>query len=226
MAASWYTITCVSEASSNTIKFVSIKAQIELYIFVCLCIYMYTCVYCMYVLDNGPARVNLLKIHLLYIGPLLCYRIVYNPKTLLSRTSTYFNLGTPGENMSWWHDDFSRLNIDWIPLRPLWINIYNLSCKAHFFPRKQKRHFTFYYPTTYNVACACLFSLQNSLNTSWHRFSKMLDAYLRKFGPHQHDSMTQLLHIHGANLQFHQEAIWVKSLCSRSFCASTLFTLN
>lgn len=185
---------------------------------------MYTCVYCMYVLDNGPARVNLLKIHLLYIGPVFCYRIVYNPKTLLSRTSTCFNLGTPGEDLSWWHDDFGRLNIEWIPLRLLWINIYNLSCSFSPLPvhsytivcSKQKRRFTFYYTTTYNVACACLFSLQNSLNTSWYRFSKMLEAYLRNSGPHQHDSMTQLLHIHEANLQFHQ-AIWVKSfLHSRS----------
>lgn len=41
---------CVSEASSNTIKFVSIKVQIELYIFACLCIYIciLVCIACMY----------------------------------------------------------------------------------------------------------------------------------------------------------------------------------
>ncbi len=52
------------------------------------------------------------------------------------------------------------------------------------------------------------FCLQNCLNSSWHRFNKVLEAFLRDFGPYWHDSITQLLqicrlHIHDANLPFH-----------------------
>ncbi len=76
------------------------------------------------------------------------------------------------------------------------------------------------------------FCLQNCLNSSWHRFNKMLETFLRDFGPYWHDSIMQLLyicwlHIHDANLPFHHipkvlywieiwwlwrtvEAIWVK----------------
>ncbi len=49
------------------------------------------------------------------------------------------------------------------------------------------------------------FCLQNCLNSSWHRFNKVLETFLRDFGPYWHDSITQLLqiyrlHIHDANL--------------------------
>ncbi len=72
------------------------------------------------------------------------------------------------------------------------------------------------------------FCLQNGLNSSWHRFNKLLETFLRYFGPYWHDSITQLLqvcrlHIHDVNLPFHHipkllywieiwwlEAIWVK----------------
>ncbi len=45
----------------------------------------------------------------------------------------------------------------------------------------------------------------NCLNFSWHRFNKVLETFLRDFGPYWHDSITQLLqiyrlHIHDANL--------------------------
>ncbi len=51
------------------------------------------------------------------------------------------------------------------------------------------------------------FCLQNCL-TLWHRINKVLETYLRYFGPYWHDSITQLLHIcplhiHDANLLFH-----------------------
>ncbi len=39
------------------------------------------------------------------------------------------------------------------------------------------------------------FCLQNCLNSSWHRFNKMLETFLRDFGPYWHDSITQLLQI-------------------------------
>ncbi len=52
------------------------------------------------------------------------------------------------------------------------------------------------------------FCLQNCLNSSWHRFNKVLETLLRDFGPYWHDSITQLLqicrlHIHDENLSFH-----------------------
>ncbi len=52
------------------------------------------------------------------------------------------------------------------------------------------------------------FCLQNCLNSSWHRFNKVLETFLRDFGPYCHDSITQLLqicrlHIHDVNLSFH-----------------------
>ena len=51
------------------------------------------------------------------------------------------------------------------------------------------------------------FCLQNCLNSSWHRFNKALETFLRDF-PYFHESITQLLqicrlHIHDANLPFH-----------------------
>ncbi len=51
------------------------------------------------------------------------------------------------------------------------------------------------------------FCLQKCLNSLWHRFNKVLETFLRDFGPYWHDSITQLLqicqlHIH-ANLPFH-----------------------
>ncbi len=39
------------------------------------------------------------------------------------------------------------------------------------------------------------FCLQNCLNSSWHRFNKVLETFLRDFGPYWHDSITQLLQI-------------------------------
>ncbi len=50
--------------------------------------------------------------------------------------------------------------------------------------------------------------LQNCLNSSWHRFNKVLETFLRDFGPYWYDSITQLLqicrlHIHDVNLSFH-----------------------
>ncbi len=52
------------------------------------------------------------------------------------------------------------------------------------------------------------FWLQNCLNSLWHRFNKVLETFLRDFGPYWHDSITHLLqicrlHIHDANLPFH-----------------------
>ncbi len=52
------------------------------------------------------------------------------------------------------------------------------------------------------------FWLQNYLNSSWHRFNKVLETFLRDFGPYWHDSITQLLqicrlHKHDVNLSFH-----------------------
>ncbi len=73
------------------------------------------------------------------------------------------------------------------------------------------------------------FCLQNCLNSSWHRFNKVLETFLRDFCPYWHDSIMQFLqicrlHIHEANLPFPPhpkgalldwdlvtvEAIWVK----------------
>ncbi len=34
------------------------------------------------------------------------------------------------------------------------------------------------------------FCLQNCLNSSWHRFNKVLETFLTDFGPYWHDSMT------------------------------------
>ncbi len=50
--------------------------------------------------------------------------------------------------------------------------------------------------------------LQNCFNYSWHRFNKVLETFLRDFGPYWYDSITRLLqicrlHIHDANLPFH-----------------------
>ncbi len=52
------------------------------------------------------------------------------------------------------------------------------------------------------------FCLQNCLNSSWHRFNKVLETFLRDFGPYWHDNITQLLqicrlHIHNTSLPFH-----------------------
>ncbi len=51
------------------------------------------------------------------------------------------------------------------------------------------------------------FSLQNCLNSSWHKFNKVLETFLRDVGPYWHESITQLLqiyqlHIHDVNLPF------------------------
>lgn len=51
------------------------------------------------------------------------------------------------------------------------------------------------------------FCLQNCLNPSWHG-NKVLETFLREFGPYWYDSITQLLqicrlHTHDANLLFH-----------------------
>ncbi len=52
------------------------------------------------------------------------------------------------------------------------------------------------------------FCLQNCLHSSWHRFNKVLETFLRDFGPYWHDCIMQLLqicwlHIHDVNLLFH-----------------------
>ena len=52
------------------------------------------------------------------------------------------------------------------------------------------------------------FCLQNCLNPLWHRFNKVLETFLREFGPYWRVSITQLLqicrlHIHDVNLPFH-----------------------
>ncbi len=52
------------------------------------------------------------------------------------------------------------------------------------------------------------FCLQNCLNSSRHRFNKVLETFLRDFGPYWHDNITQLLQIcrlliHDVNLPFH-----------------------
>ncbi len=52
------------------------------------------------------------------------------------------------------------------------------------------------------------FCLQNCFNSSWRRFNKVLETFLRDFGPYCHDSITQFLqicrlHIHDVNLSFH-----------------------
>ncbi len=39
------------------------------------------------------------------------------------------------------------------------------------------------------------FCRQNCLNSSWDRFNKVLETFLRVFGPYWHDSITQLLQI-------------------------------
>ncbi len=49
--------------------------------------------------------------------------------------------------------------------------------------------------------------LSSELNSSWHRFNKVLETFLRDFGPYWHDSITQLLQIcrlviHDENLSF------------------------
>ncbi len=36
------------------------------------------------------------------------------------------------------------------------------------------------------------FFLQNCLNSLWHRFNKVLETFLRDFGPYWHDNITQL----------------------------------
>ncbi len=46
------------------------------------------------------------------------------------------------------------------------------------------------------------------LHSLWHRFNKVLETFLRDFGPYWHDSIMQLLqicrlHIHDVNLPFH-----------------------
>ncbi len=60
----------------------------------------------------------------------------------------------------------------------------------------------------YTLLVTLPFCLQNCLNSSWHRFNKVLETFLRDFGPYWHDSITQLLqicrlHIHDVNLPFH-----------------------
>ncbi len=52
------------------------------------------------------------------------------------------------------------------------------------------------------------FCLPNCLNSLWNRLNKVLETFLRDFGPYWHDSITQLLqicrlHIHDATLPFH-----------------------
>ncbi len=68
------------------------------------------------------------------------------------------------------------------------------------------------------VPCWTHFSFSDWLNSSWHRFNKVLETFLRDFSPYWHDSITQLLqicrlHIHDVNLPFHQipkVLYWIK----------------
>ncbi len=63
------------------------------------------------------------------------------------------------------------------------------------------------------------FCLQNCLNSSWHRFNKVLETFLRDVGAYRHDIITQLLqicrlHIHDVNLPFHhipKVLYWLRS---------------
>ncbi len=48
------------------------------------------------------------------------------------------------------------------------------------------------------------FCLQNCFNSSWHRFNKVLETFLRDFDPYWHDSITQLLQI--CRLHIHDES--------------------
>ncbi len=71
--------------------------------------------------------------------------------------------------------------------------------------RPEEKQYTLY---TLLVPGWIPFFLQNGLNSSWHRFNKVLETFLRDFGPYWHDSITQLLqicllHIHDENLSFH-----------------------
>ncbi len=62
------------------------------------------------------------------------------------------------------------------------------------------------------------FCLRNFLNSSSHRFNKVLETFLRDVGPYWHDSITQLLqicqlHFHDVNLPFHhipKELYWIE----------------
>ncbi len=52
------------------------------------------------------------------------------------------------------------------------------------------------------------FCLQNCLNSSWHRFNKVMETFLRDFCMYWQDIITQLLqicrlHIYDVNLPFH-----------------------
>ncbi len=47
------------------------------------------------------------------------------------------------------------------------------------------------------------FYLHKCLNSWWYRFNKVLETFLRDFGPYWHDSITQLLQIYDVNLPFH-----------------------
>ncbi len=78
------------------------------------------------------------------------------------------------------------------------------------------------------------FCIQNCLHSSWHRFNKVLETFLRDFGPYWHDSITQFLqicqlHIHDANLPFHhipKMLYWIEICTSLLFvCTSLLFIL-
>ncbi len=78
------------------------------------------------------------------------------------------------------------------------------------------------------------FCIQNCLHSLWHRFNKVLETFLRDFGPYWHDSITQFLqicrlHIHDANLPFHhipKMLYWIEICTFLLFvCTSLLFIL-
>lgn len=57
--------------------------------------------------------------------------------------------------------------------------------------------------TFLSTSCQYCFCLQIYTNSSWHRFSKMFETFLKDIGPFRDDIITQLLHIHVVNDLFH-----------------------
>ncbi len=95
-----------------------------------------------------------------------------------------------------WVDDY----ILWIDGYTRWMDIY-----IYIYIYTLTGHFIRY---TLLVPGWTPFCLQNCLNSSWHRFNKVLETLLWDFGPYWHDRITQLLqicrlHIHDVNLSFH-----------------------
>ncbi len=108
----------------------------------------------------------------------------------------------PSAVIGWLHCNISHVSSTWGEYVQTWgrRNLNNkIICNANQHEQNQistiTGHFIRY---TLLVPGWTHFCLQNCLNSLWHIFNKVLETFLRDFGPYWDDSIMQLLHLSAA----------------------------